>query len=300
MLLLVAALWGAGFAAQRAAMESMGPFTFNAARYAIGAVLVACLLPLVRKAGPRFSRRTLLAGALLGVVMFAAAGLQQVGLVTTTASRAGFITGLYVLFVPLFGLALRQRPTPGHVLGGVVAVLGLWMLSGDLSGGIRTGDLLILGCAVAWALHVTLVGLLATRSDALALATLQFAVVAALTLLAMLTGLPGSPPELHSPDLMSGIGAGWAPIIYSGVVVIALAFTLQILAQRHAPATHAAVLMSLEAVFGAVFGVILLHERLTRAEILGCGLMFAGMLISQLWPHRLTPGERAAAVDPIR
>jgi drug/metabolite transporter (DMT)-like permease len=301
MLLAVAAVWGSGFVAQRDAMTHMGPMTFNAARYALGGVVLAPLVLLALRRGERpFTRGTLAGGLLLGAVMAVAAGLQQVGLVTTTASRAGFITGLYVLFVPLFGLALRQRPTPGHVLGGAVAVLGLWMLSGDLSGGIRTGDLLILGCAVAWALHVTLVGLLAPRSDALALATLQFAVVAALTMLAMMTGLPGTSPEFRSPDLLGGIGAGWAPIAYSGVAVIALAFTLQIFAQRHAPATHAAVLMSLEAVFGAVFGVMLLHERLTRGEILGCGLMFAGMLISQLWPHRPTPGERAAAVDPIR
>lgn len=301
MLLVVAAIWGSGFVAQRDAMTHMGPMTFNAARYALGAAVLAPFLLLALKRGRRpFSRGTLAGGVLLGAVMAVAAGLQQVGLVSTTASRAGFITGLYVLFVPLFGLALRQRPTPGHVIGGVVAVCGLWMLSGNLSGGLRTGDLLILGCAVAWALHVTLVGLLAPRSDALALATLQFVVVTALTTLAMATGLPGSSPEFKSPDLLGGIGAGWAPIVYSGVVVIALAFTLQILAQRDAPPMHAAVLMSLEAGFGAVFGVMLLHERLSRGEILGCGLMFAGMLVSQLWPHRPTPGERAAALDPIR
>lgn len=291
MLLLVAALWGAGFAAQRAAMESMGPFTFNAARYAIGAVLVACLLLIVRKAGPRFGGRTLLAGALLGVVMFAAAGLQQVGLVTTTASRAGFLTGLYVLLVPVIGFGFGQRLVAGHLLGAVLAVAGLWMLSGDLSGGFVRGDLLILACAVMWAAHVVLVSLFAPRADALALAVTQFAVVA---LLSSAVALAGEAPTLAQ------LSSGATPILYSGIFVIALAFTLQIFAQRHAPATHAAVLMSLEAVFGAVFGVLLLAERLTPAEQVGCGLMFAGMLLSQLWPHKRTPAEKATLKDPVR
>jgi drug/metabolite transporter (DMT)-like permease len=291
MLLLVAALWGAGFAAQRAAMTTMGPFTFNAVRYALGAGLLVPVLLLLKPAGPRFDRRTLGAGSLLGVAMFAAAGLQQVGIVTTTASRAGFLTGLYVLVVPLLGLLSGQRLIAGHLLGAAFAVAGLWLLSGDLSGGFVRGDLFVLGCAVMWAVHVVIISHAAPKADALALALTQFVVVSLLSAFVAFAR--------ENPDAAS-IAGGWIPTLYSGVFVIALAFTLQIFAQRHAPATHAAVIMSLEAVFGALFGVLLLRERLSPAELAGCGLMFAGMLACQLWPHKRSPAERAELTDAVR
>jgi drug/metabolite transporter (DMT)-like permease len=272
-------------------MDSMGPFTFNAARYAIGALLLLPVLPLVKRAGRRLDRRTLLAGLLLGVAMTAAAGLQQIGLVTTTASRAGFLTGLYVLIVPALGLLAGHRLVKGHLLGAVLAVAGLWLLSGDVSGGFVRGDLFIMGCAVMWAVHVVLVAHFAPRADALMLAVAQFVVVALLS--GAIAGVTESPVP---GQLVSGA----MPVLYSGVFVIAVAFTLQIIAQRDAPATHAAVLMSLEAVFGAVFGVLLLHERLTPPEQAGCALMFAGMLVSQLWPHKRTPEEKAELRDPVR
>lgn len=290
MLLLVAAMWGAGFTAQRSAMESMGPFTFNAARYAIGFAVIAPLI-LLRKNKPRPGRRTLAAGALLGVVMWAASGLQQMGLVTTTASRAGFITGLYVLGVPLLGLTLGHRLSKGHLLGAALAVAGLSLLSGDLSGGIVRGDILVLGCAALWAVHVVLVARVAGDGDALTLAATQFAVVAALSLLVALTG--------ETPTA-AGLTAGAVPLLYNGLFAIAVAFTLQIIAQRDAPPTHAAVLMSLEAVFGALFGVLLLSERLSPIEWTGCTLMFAAMLACQLWPHARTPEQRAELTDPVR
>jgi drug/metabolite transporter (DMT)-like permease len=294
-LLAVAGIWGAGFVAQRAAMEHMGPFTFNAARYAVGAVLIA---PLLLRASTRraMNKRTLLAGAALGVVMFAAAGLQQIGLVTTTAARAGFLTGLYVLVVPVLGLVAGQRLVAGHVLGAVAAAGGLWLLSGGPSGeiaggGLSRGDLFVIGCSVMWAAHVVLISLFASRGDAFVLAATQFVVVAVLS---------GGVAALTETPTVDGVSGGLGPILYSGVLVIAVAFTLQIIAQKHAPATHAAVLMSLEAVFGAVFGVLLLSERLSPFEIAGGGLMFAGMLVSQLWPHKRTPAERAELRDPVR
>ncbi len=290
MLFAVAAMWGAGFTAQRSAMESMGPFTFNAARYAIGAAII---LPLVlfRKDKSRPGRGALAGGALLGVVMWAASGFQQMGLVTTTASRAGFITGLYVLGVPLLGLPLGHRLSKGHLLGAVLAVAGLAMLSGDLSGGIVRGDLLVLFCAVLWAVHVVLVARVAGDGDALVLAGTQFVVVAVLSLLAAYA--------VEAPSL-AGLRAGAVPLLYNGLFAIAIAFTLQIIAQRDAPPTHAAVLMSLEAVFGALFGVLLLSERLSAVEWAGCGLMFGGMLACQLWPHPRTPAEQAELTAPVR
>lgn len=301
MLLVVAAIWGSGFVAQRAAMEHMGPLSFTAVRYAIGSVLLAGFLfsSARRKA---IKRKTIWAGALLGVVMTAAASTQQIGIVTTTASRAGFITGLYVLGVPAIGLLFGQKSHLGNLLGAVLAAVGLWMLAGDLSGGIATGDLWVLLCAALWAVHVVLVAHLAPRQDAIGLALVQFVVVAVLA--SCLVGL-ASAGWLEAAGLAesfewAGLQRAIWPVLYSGVFVIGLAFTLQIIAQKDAPATHAAVLMSLEAVFAAIFGVILLAERLTTIELVGCGLMFGGMLLSQLWPHKRTPAEKVELRDAVR
>ena len=287
MLLAVAALWGAGFVAQKDAMDSVGPFAFNAARYAIGAALLIFPVVLRRRSSP-LTRKTLLAGALLGIVMFAAASLQQTGIVTATASRTAFLTGLYVLIVPAIGLIFRQRITIGHVAGGVLAVVGLAMLSGQGSGdilsGLTSGDRLVLGSAGLWALHVVLTGHFAPKADPFVLAWTQFVTVAGLSACASI------PSETTT---LAGLAAAWLPIIYSGALVIALAFTLQIIAQRDAPPAHAAVIMSLEALFGAVFGVLLLKEMLSAWEIAGCATMFAGMLVSQLFR-----GKHAGPVKP--
>jgi len=311
MLIILATIWGSGFVAQRAAMDSMGPYTFTALRFAIGTIILLPVLiarhrktlknganknranrPVRAQADTNLLvRSALLGGVLLGVLMAAAASVQQVGMVSTTASRGGFITGLYVLFVPAFGLLLRQRAGVGHVLGAGLAAGGLWLLSGDLSGGIHLGDMLILLCAVLWALHVVLLGVLAPRSDPIGLAAVQFVVVAVLV---------GVLAILFERDSMGTLVHGLVPLLYSGIFAIGIAFTLQIFAQQHAPAAHAAVLMSLEAVFAAIFGTLLLGERLTKTEILGCALMFSGMLISQLWPHKRTRAELDEFKDPVR
>lgn len=306
LLLLVAALWGAGFVAQKHAMGSMGPFAFNAARYTIGVGLLAAPVYLRRKSAP-ITRRTIESGVLLGVVMWAAAGLQQVGIVSTNASRSAFLTGLYVLIVPAIGVLFRQRITAGHIAGGVLAVIGLSLLGigGDtqaglagLLGGFTTGDGLVLGCAVLWALHVVLTGHFAPGGDPLTLAWAQFITVAALSGVASLVSKPISDAGLLA-DLSAGLSAGWFPLLYSGVFVIAIAFTLQIIAQKDAPPTHAAVLMSLEAVFGAGFGVLLLGESLSPWEITGCVVMFAGMLVSQVHRGERTALERIEQHEPI-
>lgn len=304
MLLLVAALWGAGFVAQKHAMDAMGPFAFNGLRYALGALLLVPLLAIALKrrspgeASP-LSMRTTIRGVLLGVVMFAAAGLQQVGIVSTTASRSAFLTGLYVLIVPAIGVAFRQKITAGHIAGGVLAVIGLTMLGiggsenpaiGNLLSGFTLGDWLVLGCAVLWALHVVLTGHFAPRAHPFALAWTQFVTVAVLSVVVAIA---------REPTTLEGLASGWMPLLYSGVFVIAIAFTLQIIAQKDAPPTHAAVLMSLEAVFGALFGVLLLRETLSYWEIAGCVVMFAGMLVSQLHRGERTHLEHVQQREPV-
>lgn len=289
ILLLVAAIWGAGFAAQRAAAPHIPPLTFNALRYFIAFGLVGGALVLARRT--RCTKAELGGGALLALVMTGAAWLQQEGVERTTAARAGFFTGLYVLVVPLIGLAFGQRVGRGHVVGAGIAASGLALLSGDLSGGLGTGDLLVIACAVLWAVHVALTGRFAPRADALRLAAVQFLIVG------VLSGVTGAALERARWET---VPLGLLPLLYSGVFSIGVAFTLQIVGQRSAPPTHAAVLMSTEAVFAALFGVLLLGERLGAAEATGCSLMLVGCVVSQLWPHARTPLEQAELRDPVR
>ncbi len=300
MLIVLAAIWGSGFVAQRAGMDSMGPFTFTSLRFAIGALVIApvCLARHNRKRNetPASSdlscpARSFKNGIWLGLLMAAAATVQQAGMVHTTASRGGFITGLYVLFVPIFGLFWKQPIRMGHIIGALLAAWGLYSLSGDLSGSVRIGDLLILMCAVLWALHVALLGIFAPKSDPLSLALTQFITVAVVVSI---------PALLFERDTMHTLAQGFLPLLYSGVFAIGIAFTLQIYAQQHAPPTHAAVLMSLEALFAAITGTLLLGERLSPVELMGCALMFAGMLVSQLWPHTRSAVEQAEIKDPVR
>jgi drug/metabolite transporter (DMT)-like permease len=291
ILLFVAAIWGSGFIAQAIAAKTMGPLTFNCLRYIVGFALLAVFLAKPGRWRP--GRRELAGGLVLGVIMTGAAFLQQRGVPETTAARAGFFTGLYVLLVPIVGLALGQRAGASHIAGAAVAAVGLWLLSGDVSGGLNPGDPYIIACAALWAVHVALTGKLAPTADALRLAAVQFVTVFVLSG-AIALALPGE--RARFPTVPDGL----LPMLYSGVFVIGVAFTLQIVGQRRSPPTHAAVIMSMEAVFAAFFGLVLLGEGLNRGELLGCGLMLAGCLLGQLWPHKRTPAELAELRDPVR
>jgi drug/metabolite transporter (DMT)-like permease len=290
LLLLTALIWGLAFVAQRAGMQNVGPFTYNAVRFALGAV---CLLPLALRPAPRapgdafsapgdaFSApgtagprrvRPLVAGLIAGVVLTFGASLQQVGIVTTTAGKAGFITGLYVILVPLSGLLWRQRAGAGAWIGAVLSIVGLSLLSITDTLTIERGDLIVLVGAFFWAAHVQVVGILSPRTDPLRLSCVQFAVCSlASAVVAVATEHPST----------AGIAAAAGPILYGGVLSVGIAYTLQVVAQRSAPPTHAAILLSLESVFAAIGGSLLLGERLGPRETAGCVIMFAGMLAAQ-------------------
>lgn len=284
MLLGAAACWGTGFIPQRSAMEHIGPFTFNTARYAIGAAFVLPLLVLIGRNGaraPRWTPASVRGGVVLGLVLAGAAGLQQAGMVHTTAARAGFITTLYALMVPLIAYAMGQRPTLGNLVGVGLAAGGLVLFSGAvggrLGGASNIGDWLVFASAGAWALHVVLIGVMAPRSDPMALVLVQFVTAAAVSGVVMACTEP-----LNADAIARAAG----PIAYSGVLATGVAFVLQFFAQRHAPPTHATVLMSTEALFAAVTGWLVLSERLGWVEVAGGGLMIAGALCSQLIGQR--------------
>jgi drug/metabolite transporter (DMT)-like permease len=275
LLLLTAIIWGFAFVAQRIGMDYVGPFTFNGVRFALGSLV---LIPFMRfqahqKSGTG-SHTLLLAGILAGGALFGGASLQQVGLVYTTAGNAGFITGLYVVIVPILGLVLRQRTHAGTWIGALLAACGLYFLSLTDRLTIAYGDLLVLAGAFVWAAHVLIIGWFSPRVDPIKLAFIQFVACSVLSL---------ASAAVFETISLSGIIQAAVPILYGGVLSVGIAYTLQVVAQRKAHAAHAAILLSLEAVFAALGGWMMLDEVLTPRGLLGCALMLSGMLLSQLW-----------------
>ena len=282
LLLLTATIWGFAFVAQRVGMAYVGPYTFNGVRFALGSLSLVPLLLVLERRAPSAPRpaslaswpRLLWGGGLAGLFLFAGASLQQVGLVYTTAGNAGFITGLYVVIVPIMGLFLRQQTHAGTWLGVFLAAAGLYLLSITEALTIAWGDLLVLVGAFFWAAHVLIIGWLSPRMEALRLSIIQFAVCAALSL--MTAGA-------YETITWEGLRQAAVPILYGGLGSVGVAYTLQVVAQRDAHPAHAAIFLSLEAVFAAIGGWWLLGEILTPRALLGCGLMLFGMLVSQLW-----------------
>jgi drug/metabolite transporter (DMT)-like permease len=282
LLLITAAIWGFAFVAQRLGMDHVGPFTYNGVRFALGALTLAPLL-----LASRTSSRTipipmtwpgfLFRGGMLGVVLFVAASLQQVALLYTTAGKAGFITGLYVVVVPILGLFWGRKPALGTWAGAALAAAGLFLLSVTEAFQIEHGDGLVLISAFFWSLQVLIVAWLSPRSRPVALAFYQFSVCAFLSLITAL---------LFETLEWSAVVAAAGPILYGGVLSVGVAYTLQVVAQRDAHPAHASILMSLEAVFAAFAGWMILGEMLSLRGLVGCALMLAGMLISQLWAFK--------------
>lgn len=280
LLLLAAAIWGLAFVAQRVGMTHVGPFAFNGARFLLGSVVLIPVLLVTRRqaAWPRSRRRTVLLGGMLaGMALFAASSCQQIGLVYTTAGKAGFITGLYVVIVPILGLFWRQRVGLGTWVGAILAAVGLYLLSVVETLTLSPGDALVLLGAFGWAGHVHLIGWLSARTNPVGLAFCQYVACAVLSLLvAALT---------ETPDALAVLEAA-IPILYAGGMSVGVAYTLQVVAQREAPPAHAAIILSLEAVFAGVSGWLVLGETLSLTGLLGCDLMLTGMIMSQLSNRR--------------
>ena len=277
LLILTAAIWGLAFVAQRVGMDHMGPYAFNAIRFFVGACSLLPVLIWLRRRGQGgnlvISRSLVLGGIAMGGLLFAGASLQQVGLLYTTAGNAGFITGLYIVLVPMIGLLWGQKTGLNTWVGMVLAMIGLYLLTlhGDVT--LNKGDLLMLIGALFWALHVLLIGWLAPRHSGLLLAVIQFLTCSGLSLAVALT---------TEEITMSGVQGAWAAIAFAGIMSTGVAYTLQIIAQKKAPAAHASIILSLEAVFAVLGGWWLLDETVTLQTFTGCAVMLAGMLISQV------------------
>jgi drug/metabolite transporter (DMT)-like permease len=284
LLTAIAIVWASAFVAQAEGMKTLGPVAFTGVRFLLGALVV---LPLAiwewrRREAPALSTGQWLPLSLgLGVLMALGAVMQQIGIVSTTVTNAGFLTALYVPLVPIFSMLLLREPPHWSVWPGAFACLaGAFLLSGAHDLVLHTGDAWVIASAIPWALHVLFIGRVADRLAApFLVACAQFAVVGLLNL---------SWALFFEPFTWAQVQACAGPIVYTGVLSVGLAFTAQVVAQRYAEAADAAIILSSETVFAALFGAWLLGERLDGQGLLGCALILGALLTVQLLPmlHR--------------
>lgn len=280
LLLLTAAIWGFAFVAQKAGGAEMGALTFNGVRSFLGGGLLLLSLPLLDRLGLAHkpttpaARKTLwLGGVLCGLALFGATNLQQLGLLTTTPGKGGFITALYIVLVPVFGLFVRRRTTPFHWLGVVLAVVGLYLLCMQEEGGIGSGEWLVMACAPVLAVQILLVDRFAPQADCIRLSCIQFFTVGVLNLPLMF---------LFETPSLGALTDCLGSVLYAGLLSSGVAYTLQMVGQKYTHPTTASVLMSFESVFAVLAGMLLLDDRLTLWETAGCGVMLAAVILAQL------------------
>lgn len=279
-LLLATVIWGTAFIAQSVGMDYIGPFTFQTIRCILAVVFLLPLSFLLDvKSGQADqsmekwrSKELWKSGIICGVALFVAASLQQVGMVYTDAGKAGFITAMYIVLVPILGFFLGQKPPKAAVFSVALAVVGLYLLSCVGVTRVNKGDLLILGCALAFAVQITCIDRLAGALDGIRLNCIQALVVALLSI----------PFILMTEDVNLGnILVCWLPLAYAGVLSMGVAYTLQIFGQKDLEPTTASLIMSLESVIAVLAGWLILKETMKPWEILGCCLVFAAVIISQ-------------------
>jgi drug/metabolite transporter (DMT)-like permease len=283
LLLLTAAIWGFGFVAQRVGSQSIGAFTFNGIRFALGSISLIPLLIYFNKRKKSDSdnestvevppKKTILPGVLVGIALYAGATLQQIGLIYTTAGKAGFITGLYMVIVPIIGIFLGHKIGKSSWIGVGLAVVGLYLLSINENFSISYGDLLEVIGSVFWAIHILTIDYFSNRVEPLKLSCIQFATC---SLLSLITAL------IFEQITISSILDALIPLLYSGLLSVGVAYTLQVVAQKNAKPSHTAIILSMESVFGAIGGALILGETMSNRGYMGCILILGGILVSQI------------------
>ncbi|MCR5825386.1 MAG: DMT family transporter [Oscillospiraceae bacterium] len=286
--LFTALIWGCAFVAQKSGASVIGAFTFTWTRYLLAGLALLAFLALRAKRGGYALRAQLRAalpgGLVLGTLLMLASNLQQYGMNFTTAGKAGFVTALYIILVPLLGLFLGKRVRLVVWCGVAAALLGLYYLSFAAGGApsFNAGDLYVLGCAFVFSFHILAVDHFTERFDGVVLACLQFFVAAAesLVLALVFEGLP-----------LGAIADCALPILYAGLISGGIGYTLQIVAQKDGDPAVVSLLLSLESLFAALSGALLLHERLSARELFGCALMLLAVVLVQLPDKKSTAGN---------
>lgn len=285
-LLLTAFIWGSAFVAQVTGMDLIGPFSFSASRCFLSTIFVGLLLFLQKNKGKERTKDVLLGGLACGFFLFMGSSLQQFGLQYTSAGKTSFITSLYILLVPLMGIFFRKKVSFFTWIAVFLGTIGLYLLAFSglkEGGGMNRGDLLVFLGAFFWGAHILVIDHFTKKVNPLKLSCLQFAVT---TVLAGLVSL-----YLEQPNL-SDIFLSWKSIAYAGILSGGVAYTLQMVGQKHTTnPTLASLILSLESVFGALAGYIVLHERLQKVEVLGCIIMFIAILVAQMPESLLQKGK---------
>lgn len=291
MLLLTAFIWGVAFVAQSVSMDYIGPFTFNCLRNNIGgAVLIPCIYFLGKMKGKNDDNKTadtrkedkktlIIGGVCCGLALAVASGLQQIGVMMTTVGKAGFITALYIVLVPILGIFLKKKAGIKIWISVAMSVAGLYLLCMVGSFTMSTGDIFVLLCALAFSIHILIIDHFSPKVDGIKLSCIQFFVCGIVSMILMFTVDPFIFNK--APD-MSSIMAAWMPILYAGVLSCGVAYTLQVVAQKDTDPTIASLVMSLESVFSVLAGWVILGQTMSVREITGCVLMFAAIILAQL------------------
>lgn len=276
LLLLTSMIWGFAFVAQRVGMSFIGPYTFNGVRFILGSFSLIPLILIRWRSIPGEHRNVkpyLVSGLLAGSVIFTASTLQQIGIVYTTAGNAGFITGFYVVLVPILGFFIGHEVGIIRWIAALLALGGLYLLSMSQGFTMGRGDLLVLISALFWAIHILVVGYVSSRMDPLLFSFTQFIFCGVVSMVGAF---------LFEQPNWQGVGMAAVPILYGGIMSVGVAYTLQVIAQKKAPPSHAVIILSMEGAFAALGGAVLLGEILTVRQLAGCVLMLAGMVLSQL------------------
>lgn len=314
ILLLTALIWGVAFVAQSVGMDYVGPFTFNCVRSILGGlVLIPCIFVLERirperKAGKNLSaedgcvaggkvsaeerragRRTLLTGGILcGVLLCVASNLQQIGIAGTSVGKAGFITALYIVIVPILGLFFRRKCSPTVWLGVLLAICGLYFLCINEGIHIQRGDFFVFLCALCFSVHILVIDHYTQLVDGVKMSCIQFLVCGFLSGICMFL--------FENPSVHNIIEA-WQPILYAGILSCGVAYTLQIVGQKGMNPTVASLILSLESVISALAGLVLLDQKLSVRETIGCVLMFAAIILAQLPAGKKQEAEEKQATE---
>ena len=286
LLLIAATIWGTAFVAQSVGMEYVGPFTFTATRNFVGCIVLLPFIFFMDRSGKKeidksinkqISKPLILGGLLTGIALCIASNLQQYGIMYTSVGKSGFITAMYIVLVPIFGIVIGRKQSLRMWIAILIAVAGLYFLcmtTGNYT--IQIGDVLLLLCAVSFSIQILLVDHFSPLVNGVKLAWVQFFVCGVLSAVLMF---------IYEQPTISGIVSGWSSILYAGALSTGVAYTIQVIAQKGMNPAVASLIMSMESVISVIAGWLILNQKLSKRELIGCGLMFAAIILVQL-PER--------------